>query len=111
MQADMIRQKIKKLLSETDKPAPATAPRSRWREAAFILMALALIVQALLLASVTSARQPLYLGMDPYGNKVVAPTDRPLTGRIYGFMSYEPGTQVIPAQEELKERTGVKFPF
>lgn len=110
-QADMIRQKIKKLLSEADKPAPAAAPKSRWPEAAFILMALALIVQALLLTNVINMRQPLYLGADPYGNHVVAPTNRPLTGRLYGVMTYEPGTQVIPAQEEPKERITLKFPF
>jgi hypothetical protein len=110
MQAEMIRQKIKKLLSES--VAPSTQqPKTRWREAIFILMAVALILQALALTNVIGMRQPLYLGADPYGNHVVAPTDRPLTGRIYGVMSYEPGTQVIPAQEELKERTGVKFPF
>jgi hypothetical protein len=111
MQAEMIRQKIKKLLSESVEPATASTPKFRWREAIFVLMAMALIVQALALTNVIGMRQPLYLGADPYGNHVVTPTDRPLTGRIYGVMSYEPGTQVIPAQDELKERTGVKFPF
>lgn len=54
-------------------------------------------------------RPPMYLGMDPYGNPVVAaPADRPLTGRLYdtsggNFM------RTNPEGQDLLERNSAKF--
>jgi len=106
--AELIKLRIKALLNETAVSNPEHTKKRRWREAA---LAAVLILQAVALIAIVNAREPLYVGTDPYGNHVVADPGRPLVGKLYGNMSYEPGTKVIPAQDELTERTALEFRF
>lgn len=103
---ELIKLKVKELLNEA--AAGEHAPGSHWRER--ILVA-ALIAQAIALTAVVTAREPLYVGMDPYGNHVAAAPELPLTGKVYREVDYTPGTKLVPSQQELKERTTLEFRF
>ena len=105
---EVIKLRVKALLNETAASNPERTKKRRWREAA---IAAALILQAVALIAIVKAREPLYVGTDPYGNHVVADPNRPLMGKLYTDMSYEPGAKIIPAADEMKERTALEFRF
>lgn len=72
-------------------------------------MAGALIIQTVAIAAILKMREPMYLGLDPYGNPVVAaPADRPLTGKLddtrgANFM------RVTPTGKEWFERNSAEY--
>lgn len=102
------KERIRALLADVKPREPLERALPRWVKVSLIGMAGALIIQTVAIAAILKMREPMRLGMDPYGNPVVAaPADRPLTGKLYDTRGAN-FTRVTPAGNEWFERNSAE---